>query len=75
MVVIMICLVLLICTLTMKLCVVCINGRRHVCCGACYVVSNECDEAISCLVQPIVVHCCEVMYLVSRIVMISACVS
>ena len=28
----------------LKLCVVCINGRRYVCCSECYVVSNECDE-------------------------------
>ena len=28
----------------LKFCVVCINGRRYVCCGECYVVSNECDE-------------------------------
>ena len=41
----------------------CINGRRYVCCGECYVVSNECDEPTFCLVQPIVAHCCEVMYL------------
>ena len=27
-----------------KFCVVCINGRRYVCCGECNVVSNECDE-------------------------------
>ena len=46
----------------LKFCVVCINGRRYVCCGECYVVSDECDEPTSCLVQPIVVHCCEVMY-------------
>ena len=46
----------------LKYCVVCINGRRYVCCGECYVVSNECDEPTSCLVQPIVAHCCEVMY-------------
>ena len=46
----------------LKFCVVCINGRRYVCCGECYVVSNECDEHTSCLVQPIVAHCCEVMY-------------
>ena len=45
-----------------KFCVVCINGRRYVCCGECYVVSNECDEPTSCLEQPIVAHCCEVMY-------------
>ena len=28
----------------LKFCVVCINGRRYVCCSECYVVSNECDE-------------------------------
>ena len=27
----------------LKICVVCINGRRYVCCSECYVVSNECD--------------------------------
>ena len=43
----------------LKFCVVCINGRRYVCCGECYVVS---DEPTSCLVQPIGAHCCEVMY-------------
>ena len=41
---------------------VCFIGRGYVCCGECYVVSNECDEPTSCLVQPIVAHCCEVMY-------------
>ena len=46
----------------LKFCVVCINGRRYVCCGECYVVSNECDETTSCRVRPIVTHCCEVMY-------------
>ena len=46
----------------LKLCVVCIHGRRYVCCGKCCVVSDECDEPTSCLVQPIVAHCCEVMY-------------
>ena len=25
----------------LKFCVVCINGRRYVCCGECYVVSND----------------------------------
>ena len=40
-------------------CVVCINCRKYVCCDECYVVS---DEPTSCLVQPIVAHCCEVMY-------------
>ena len=28
----------------MFFCVVCIYGRRYVCCGECIVVSNECDE-------------------------------
>ena len=28
----------------LKFCVVCVYGRRYVCCGECYVVSNECDE-------------------------------
>ena len=46
----------------LKFCVVCVYGRRYVCCGECYVVSNECDEPTSCLVQPIVAHWCEVMY-------------
>ena len=46
----------------LKFCVVCINGRKYVCFGECYVVSNECDVPTSCLVQPIVAHCCEVMY-------------
>ena len=40
----------------------CINGKRYVCCGECYVVSDECDEPTSLLRQPISVHCCEVMY-------------
>ena len=40
----------------------CVHGRRYVCCGECYVVSDECDESTSCLVQHIVAHCCEVMY-------------
>ena len=46
----------------LKFCVACINSRRYVCCGECYVVSNVCDEPTSCLVHPIVAHCCEVMY-------------
>ena len=45
-----------------RFCVVCINGRRYVWCGEYYVVSEECDEPTSCIVQPIVAHCCEVMY-------------
>ena len=43
-------------------CCVCINGRRYVCCGECYVVSNECAEPTSCIVPPIGGHCFEVMY-------------
>ena len=31
----------------LKFCVVCIHGRRYVCCSECYVVSNECDEPTS----------------------------
>ena len=46
----------------LKFCVVCINSRRYVCCSECNVVSNDCNEPTSCLVQPIGAHCCEVMY-------------
>ena len=46
----------------LKIFVVCIDGRRHVWCSECNVVSNECNEPTSCLVQPIGSHCCEVMY-------------
>ena len=46
----------------LKFYVVCIDGRRYVCCSECNVVSNECNEPTSCLVQPIGSHCCEVMY-------------
>ena len=28
----------------LKFCVVCIDGRRYVCCSECNVVSNECNE-------------------------------
>ena len=45
----------------LKFCVECINDRRYVCCGECYVVSDECDELTFCIVQPIVARCCEVM--------------
>ena len=40
----------------LKFGVVCVYGRRYVCCGECYVVSNECNEPTSCLVQPIGAH-------------------
>ena len=53
-------LVLLMCTL--KFCVVCINGRRYVCCSECNVVSNKCDEPTPCLVRPVGAHGVEVMY-------------
>ena len=45
-----------------KFCVVCIDGRRYVYCSECNVVSNECNEPTSCLVQPIGTHSGEVMY-------------
>ena len=40
-------------------CVVCIDGRRYVCCSVCNIVSND---PTSCLVLPIGSNCCEVMY-------------
>ena len=46
----------------LKFCVVCIDVRRYVRCSECDVVSNECDEPTSCLVQHIGTHCCEMMY-------------
>ena len=46
----------------LKFCVVCIDGRRYVCCSECNVVSNECNEPTSCLVEPISTHGGEVMY-------------
>ena len=46
----------------LKFCVVCINGRRYVCCCECNIVSNECNKPTSCLVQPIGTHGGEVMY-------------
>ena len=36
-------------------------GTRYVYCGECNVVSNECDEPIPCLLQPIGAHGGEVM--------------
>ena len=46
----------------LKFCVVCIFGRKYVCCSKCNVVSIECNEPTSCLFQTIGAHCCEVMY-------------
>ena len=43
-------------------CVVCINGRRYVCCSECNVVSKECNEPTSCLVQPIGMYRGKFMY-------------
>ena len=37
----------------LKFCVMCINGRRYFCYSECNVVSNECNEPTSGLVQPI----------------------
>ena len=45
----------------LKFCDVCINSQMYVCYSECDVVSNECNEPTSCLVQPIGAHCCEVM--------------
>ena len=47
----------------LKFCVVCIDGRRYVCCSDCNVVSNECNESTSCLVQPVGTHGGEVFKL------------
>ena len=43
----------------LKFCVMCMHGRRYVCCSECNVFSNE---PTSCLVQPIGTHGGEVMY-------------
>ena len=45
----------------LKFCVVCINNLRYVCCSKCNVVSNECNEPTSCIVQHIGAHSCKVM--------------
>ena len=46
----------------LKLCVVCIDGRRYVCGSECNVVSDECNKPPPCLVQSIGTHGGEVMY-------------
>ena len=43
----------------LRICIVCIDGRRYVCCN---VVTNECNEPTSCLVQTIGTHGSKVMY-------------
>ena len=45
-----------------KFCVMCIDGRRYACCSECKVVSNECNEHTSCIVQFIGTHGGELMY-------------
>ena len=35
----------------MKFCVACVDGRRYVCCSECNIVSNECNDPTSCLMQ------------------------
>ena len=56
------------CTLTITSVVLCcVNGRSYVCCGECYVVSDECDEPTAwvdnspppALCNLFVAHCCE----------------
>ena len=47
----------------LKFCVVGICVRRYVCWSECNVVSNECDEPITCLVQPIGAVCVKGMCL------------
>ena len=46
----------------LKFCVVRIDGRRYVGCSEYNVVSKECNEPSSCLVQPIETHGGEVMH-------------
>ena len=46
----------------LKLCVVCINCRMYVGCNECNVVSDDCNVATSCLVQPIGTHGGLVLY-------------
>ena len=46
----------------LKFCVVCIKGRRYVCCSECNVVADECNESTSCHVQHIGTHGGEVVY-------------
>ena len=55
----------------LKLCDVCINGRRYVCCSECNVVSNECNEPTCCTLGVFALG----VSFVSLIVMIYTCVS
>ena len=45
----------------LKFCVVCINGRRYVCCSECNAISNECYEPTHCHVRHIGAHGGEVV--------------
>ena len=46
----------------LKLYVVCINGRRYVCCSEYFVSSNKCGEPTPCVLLPIGAHGGEVIY-------------
>ena len=46
----------------LKFCIVCIDGQMYVWRSECNVVSNECNEHTSCLVQHLGTHTGEVMY-------------
>ena len=48
----------------LKFCVMCIDGRRYVCCSECNVVPNGCNDPTSCLVQHVGTYGGEVMYFV-----------
>ena len=56
-----------------KFYVVCINGRRYVCCSKCNVVSDECDEPTPCLVQPVrmMMKLCTLGVFVLRVILVS----
>ena len=47
----------------LKFCVVCSYGRMYVRCSVCNVVSDECDEPTSGLVEPDGAHGDEIMYI------------
>ena len=45
-----------------KFCVVCMNGRRYICCSECNVVSDYCGEPTPCRVQYVDAYGREVIY-------------
>ena len=55
----------------LKFCVACINGRRYVCHGECYVVSDECDEPIFCLSLRTVVKLYTLGIFTLRVILVS----